>query len=136
MEHPNATIVRKLLEALPADMETVDALTADDIIWRSAGRTAFSGEYRGKGHLFDHFATIGRMLGSADVEHRVDMHDVLANDEHTVVLWTRHARRGTESLDVDGVGVFHLRDGKISEWWVVHADQHAFDEFFSPAAGV
>lgn len=132
MEHPNAGVVRRFLEALPADMETVDALMSDDIVWYSAGRTSFDGEYRGKGQVFDHFAAIGQMLGAADVEHRVDVHDVLANDEHTVVLWTRHVRRGSESLDVDGVGVFHVRDGKISEWWVVHADQYAFDEFFRP----
>lgn len=134
MEHPNAAIVRRFLGSLFAgDMETVDAMTADDIVWRSVGRTAFSGEYRGKGHVFDHFATIGQMLDSTEIEHSVDVHDVLATDEHTVVLWTRHARRGSESLDVDGVGVFHVRDEKISEWWVVHADQDAFDEFFSPA---
>jgi ketosteroid isomerase-like protein len=132
MTHPDETVVRRFLTALfGEDMGVVDELSSDDLVWRSPGRTRFSGEFVGKGHVFDHFKVIDDIFGADGLVHRVEIHDVLANDDHTVVLWTRHLGRGSHELDVNGVGVFHVRDGKVAEWWVIHADQYAFDEFFA-----
>ncbi|HVR34097.1 MAG TPA: nuclear transport factor 2 family protein [Acidimicrobiia bacterium] len=133
MTHPNETVVRRFLTALNSgDMDGLDELASDDFVWRAPGRTPFSGEFAGKGRAFDHFKVIEGMFGADGIEHRLEIHDVLANDEHTAVLWTRHLRRASQKLDVNGVGVFHVRDGKVAEWWVIHADQYAFDEFFAP----
>jgi ketosteroid isomerase-like protein len=71
------------------------------------------------------------MIGEPGAEHRVELHDIVAGDEHTIVLWTRIAQRGADRLYSNGVGVYHVVDGKITEVWVVHEDQYAADEFFS-----
>ena len=132
MAHPNEAVVRRFLEAIPhGDMDTVDELFADGIVWHSAGRNPISGEYRGKDQVFEFNASFARMLRDGDVSHRVEVHDILANDEHTVVLWTRIAGRGNDRLEAKGLSVYHVTDGQITEVWVLHEDQYAVDEFFS-----
>jgi ketosteroid isomerase-like protein len=132
MAHPNEAVVLRFLEALPKrDLETIEELLADDVVWHWAGRGPLSGEYRGKDRFSEFSASLGRMIGEPGAKHRVELHDIVANDEHTIVLWTRIAERGAATLESPGVGVYHLLDGKITEVWVVHEDQHAADEFFS-----
>jgi uncharacterized protein len=59
---------------------------------------------------------------------RVDLHAVLADDEHGVALVALSASRGGRSVTINAVDVMHLRDGKVVEVWAVFADQYAFDE--------
>jgi len=49
--------------------------------------------------------------------------DLLANDEHGVGLVTVTARRGDQSLTVNDVNVFHLRDSTVTECWIASSDQ-------------
>lgn len=44
----------------------------------------------------------------------LDLHSVLADDEHGVALMTISASRGGRSLNVNAVDVMHLRDGKVA----------------------
>lgn len=57
--------------------------------------------------------------------------DLLANGDHGVGLVTVTARRGDQSLTVNDVDVFHLRDGKVTECWMASSDQQAEDEFWA-----
>lgn len=62
---------------------------------------------------------------------RVELHDVVASDEHAVALLHATATRGEKrygSLEVD---VFHVRDGRITEFWSFAQNQHLTDEFWS-----
>jgi ketosteroid isomerase-like protein len=52
---------------------------------------------------------------------------VLAHDEHAVVVVTTASREG-RSVTTNDVHVFHLRDGKVVEFWDASTDQYAFDE--------
>ena len=59
----------------------------------------------------------------------LDLHSVLADDEHGVALMTISASRGGRSLNVNAVDVMHLRDGKVAEVWAIPTDQYTYDEF-------
>jgi ketosteroid isomerase-like protein len=48
---------------------------------------------------------------------RWELHDVLANDDHTVALHITRAERKGRSLADRVVYVFHVRDGQIREAW-------------------
>lgn len=131
MVHPNETLVRSFLGAvLEGDMDQAAEFLADDVVWHFAGRSPLSGEYRGKEGVAQFGGAITRLLGESGAEHRLELHDVVANDDHVVVLWRRIAERGSDRLDSNGVGVYHVGDGKVTEAWVVHEDQYAADEFF------
>jgi ketosteroid isomerase-like protein len=62
---------------------------------------------------------------------RLEIHDVLANDEHVVILSTAHAERNGKTVANNGVQVAHVRDGRLVESWLHAADQYAVDEFWS-----
>jgi ketosteroid isomerase-like protein len=47
---------------------------------------------------------------------------------HGVALVGLTASRGGRSVEVNEAHVFHMRDGKVVEFWNASADQYAFDE--------
>jgi ketosteroid isomerase-like protein len=88
-EHPNVDLMRRGYAAFGAgDMATVGELFADDIVWHSTGAGPLSGDYRGKEAVFGFF---GKLMEMATL--RQDIHDIVANDEHAVVLIKGHAER-------------------------------------------
>jgi hypothetical protein len=62
---------------------------------------------------------------------KANIHDMLANDEHGVALVNVSATRDGKSLDARIVHVFHMRGGKMTEFWAISEDPQLFDEFFS-----
>src|SRR6266511_3374360 len=86
------------------------------------------GDYKGIDQVMGLFARLFELTGGT---FRLEVHDVLANDEHGVVLATAKAEKGGKTLSDNGVQVFHLRDGKVTESWLHPSDQYEADEFFS-----
>jgi uncharacterized protein len=62
---------------------------------------------------------------------RVEVHDIVANDEHAVGLHTAHAEREGRTLQDNNTLVFHVPDGKVTEVWQYWADPYAADELFA-----
>lgn len=128
MAHPNEDLVRRGYDAFMAgDMETLNELFADDIVWHAPGRNALSGDHRGKDAVFAVFAKLAELTGGT---FKLEIHDVLANDEHVVVLARSTAERDGKRLDDNGVQVFHVSDGKVTEQWLHPGDVYASDAFF------
>ena len=111
--HPNEEIARRLFSAFEAnDMATIDAVLADDVVWNAPGRGVNSGIRRGKQQLF---AGMGRLGELTDGTLRGDIHDLLASDDHAVVLQTtRGDRAGHAQLEDREAIVLHVRDN--SSW--------------------
>ena len=61
----------------------------------------------------------------------VEVHDALANDDHTVASLHVTAEREQKRLDQAYAIVFHVRDGRIAEAWELWTDQGACDAFWS-----
>ena len=61
----------------------------------------------------------------------IEIHDILANDEHAVALVRTRAKRSGKSLDAMESHVWHLSNGKASEFWNLTWDTYAGDEFWS-----
>ena len=128
-DHPNAELLRKGYEAFDkGDMATITDLFAENVVWHVPGDSPISGEHRGRDAVFAVFAKTGQLSGGT---FKIELHDVLANDEHAVAL-TRAAgsRQGKQlnSLDTD---VYHMSNGKVTEFWSFAEDQRATDEFWS-----
>lgn len=109
-------------------MATLGELFADDIVWHAGGRSPVSGDYKGKAEVVGLFKQLAERAGGT---FRTDIYDVLANDEHVVVLTKRTAERDGKSLRDNGVQVFHVKDGKVTETWFHPGDQYATDQFWS-----
>jgi len=128
-DHPNLESARVGYEAFArGDMEAVSANMSDDIVWHTAGNNILSGDYVGKEAVFGFFA---RLMEETGGNFKNEIHDLLANDEHGVALVTGSATRGNKTLEGNTVHVFHMKDGKITEFWAFAEDQNLVDEFWS-----
>jgi ketosteroid isomerase-like protein len=129
MAHPNEDLLRRGYDAFGrADMAAIAELFADDIVWHFPGNNPLAGDYKGRDNVLAFF---GKSVEQAGGTLRVEVHDILANDEHGVALTRSTAQRGGKSLDDLGVQVFHVRDGKAVESWSHPGNQAAIDEFWS-----
>jgi ketosteroid isomerase-like protein len=129
MAHPNEDLVRRGYAAFgTGDMATLGELFADDIVWHVGGRSPITGDYTGKAQVFGFFAALAERAGGT---FRIDIHDVLANDEHAVALVKVTGEREEKTLDDNGVQVFHVRDGQVTETWFHPHDEYAADDFWS-----
>ncbi len=61
---------------------------------------------------------------------KLDIHAVLADDEHAVVLARATGEREGRKLDDKSVQVFHVSGGKVTEQWLHPGDVYASDEFW------
>ncbi|MGH2786549.1 MAG: nuclear transport factor 2 family protein [Actinomycetota bacterium] len=129
-EHPNAERVRRGYEAFASgDMDTVSELMADDIVWHVGGNNSISGDYKGKKAVF---GFLGRLVQETGGTLRQEVHDILANDEHVVVLLQTSAERNGVRSDQRAVDVMHVgADGKIAEFWRFPEDSAAIDKMWS-----
>jgi uncharacterized protein len=128
MAHPNEDLLRRGYEAFSTgDVQALDQLFADDIVWHVPGRSQLSGDYRGKPAVFTLFGRFAELSGGTL---KVELHDVLANDEHALGLVKATGEREGRTLDDNGVNVFHIQDGKATEVWFHPGDGYAVDEFW------
>jgi uncharacterized protein len=127
--HPNEGVVRNGYDAFSrGDMDALRGLFADDIVWHAAGRNPLAGDHRGIDEVLGYF---GRTMELTGGTFRVELHDVVANDDHTVGLHVAKAQRDGRSFENRQGLIFHLRDGKVTEVWQLYEDQYANDDFFS-----
>ena len=128
-DHPNAEAMRKGYAAFAAgDMATVSSLFADGIAWHQAGNGPLSGDFVGKDAVFGTFARLAEITAGTFSQ---EIHDMLANDEHAVIMvelsWEQpHPYRGKS------VHVWHVKDGIATEAWLMDQDQAAADAALTP----
>ena len=120
-DHPNAALARKAMDGFNnGDMEGISAFLADDVVWHEIGRVE---PRRG-------LAEMVASMGSSDFEITAKVHDVVANDDHTIALVDATANRGGKTLNYRTAEIMHLRDGKVVERWAFSDDTAAIVEFF------
>ncbi|HWN61963.1 MAG TPA: nuclear transport factor 2 family protein [Streptosporangiaceae bacterium] len=100
-----------------------------DAVWHAQGVRPLSGDYHGRDQVFGFF---GRLAEETGGTFRLDVHDILANDEHTAVLATLTASRNGKSIGVPVVNVSHNDgNGKITEFWTSTTDPQAALDFWA-----
>ena len=125
-EHPNVARLKDGYAAFAkGDFAVLNDLFAEDLLWHDGGRNQLSGEYRGRDAVYGLF---GKLMEVTEGSFHLDLHAAFADDEHGVVLVTTTASRGGRSVTTNDVHVFHLRDGKVVEFWDSSTDQYAIDE--------
>jgi uncharacterized protein len=125
-EHPNVARIRDGYAAFAkGDFAVLNDLFAEDIEWHTGGRNQLSGDYHGRDAVYGFF---GKLAEVTEGSFHLDLHAVFADDEHGVALVVGEASRGGRSIENNEAHVFHLRDGKVVEFWDASTDQYAFDE--------
>ena len=124
----DAAVVRRGYDAFSrGDMGTLQELFAPDIKWHANGRNRLAGTFEGVGNVIENF---GRIAAESGGTFKVEIHDLLASDDHVVVLGRFSGDRQGAHLEGNYSHVFHLSGGKVTEAWVVNEDPYATDEFW------
>lgn len=110
------------------DVDTVMGLFADDIQWHVPGQSLVSGDYSGKEEVGGFF---GKLMDLSSGTFRIEIHDLLANEEHGIALVTLKAERNGRTLDAKDAHIWHLKDGIATEYWACTFDLTAYDAFWS-----
>jgi ketosteroid isomerase-like protein len=130
MAHRNEELLRESFAAFQrGDMEALqNTYFAEDIKYHVAGRSQVAGDYEGVGAVLGLFARLFELSGGTLT---VELHDVVANDDHGVALFALRAERNGRTLDDNEILTAHpTADGKAAEVWTVTNDPYGFDEFW------
>jgi hypothetical protein len=127
-DHPNATLLRNGYAAFArGDVATLTDLFAQDVVWHLAGNNQLSGEHKGRDSVFAAFAKTASLSGGT---FKIELHDVVANDEHVVALTRATGSREGRTLEVSDADVYHVKDGKVTEMWSLTGDPASTDAFW------
>ena len=123
--HPNVEVLAGFYEAFPAD--DLSELFAEDAFALVGGANALSGTHR------DRLAVLGlikayRRAAADGLE--LDVHDILANDDHGMAIVRVEAKRGNSTYDEYETHVFEIVDGLIAGIFVYWNDPAPADAFF------
>ena len=111
------------------DLDAIRDQFNPDIKWHIGGKSSFAGDYVGIDAVFEFF---GRIFTETGGTLKNELHDVLASDDHTVVLLTQTADRNGKHLNMDSVQVVHPdSEGRVLESWFLPNDSYATDDFWS-----
>jgi len=129
MAHPNEETLRRSVEAQDrGDIPAMMDMFADDVVIHIGGKSKFAGDYKGKDELVQ---TYGTFLGALGEITKMETHDVLANDNHGIMLQTIGATRGGKSVTINGFAVMHFSGGKVSEAWFLDEDPYTADAWYN-----
>ena len=129
-EHPNATLVRKLYDALAdGDITTFLDLIDDDAVFHVGGDSIVAGEHSGK----DAIVELGlRVVEETAGTYRMDLRSVLANDSYAVTLHHWTAERRGQRIEMDNFNVYRFDNGVVVERWEFIEDRARHDAFWAP----
>ena len=120
-------INRYVQQVAAGNWEGAEAYLTDDVTMHWAGNSPVAGTYRGKD---GYRAAVGKLMGLID-SFTLEPHDVLASDEHAVVLTQGSFTRGDDTIATNRCVIYHFAGDQISELWVVDEQQSAVDEFLA-----
>lgn len=119
--HPNEQLVRRQVECFIAgDIPGWLDVVAEDLVVHVPPGHQLSGDYHGSQEFVERF--IGRVMeltGGVQLE----IHDVLASDDHAVGLYTIRSQRDDTNYVWSHVNVYHVGGDKITEIWWTPFDQ-------------
>ena len=116
MNERNVELTRKGYAAFAnGDLDGVRELLAPDIIWHVPGDTMIAGDYKGIDEVFGFF---GKLLQETGGSFKLEVRDILANDERAVILAHSSAERKGKRLEGDVVHVMSIdSEGRTTEFW-------------------
>jgi ketosteroid isomerase-like protein len=124
----NLAVVQRYADAWKrGDAAAVVACYHDDLTLHWFGASPMAGSHRGRA------AAIAALVRVQQLTNRklLEIRDVIASDDHVVLLTRERFERDGRTLDLDRVLVFTIRADRLFECWLYDEDQRAVDEFWS-----
>jgi ketosteroid isomerase-like protein len=100
----------------------------EKILWHVPGRGPLSRDYRGPQEVLGFFQHFMELSGGT---FRIQVDDVLANDQRVIVLVTESAERKGRNWSSPQVHAWTIRNGRAAIFRQYQGDQQTEDEFWS-----
>ncbi len=132
-KHPNVARlsegfeIRRRLPLAPEDRAAFDAMLLDGVVWHGTGKGPWARDFVGKPAVFGLFDEMSNTSAGTLTLHA---DSVYADDTHGVIIARLHANFGGREKEWTEAQVFHMRDGKIDEFWGIPDEQESVDAFF------
>jgi ketosteroid isomerase-like protein len=124
--HPNIAVLAGFYEGFLED--DLAELLAEEAFAIVGGANTLSGTHRGRVAVL---ALIAAYRGAAADGLDLDVHDILANDDHGMAIVRVVGRRGNATYDEYETHVFEMVDGRIAGLFVYWNDPAPADAFFA-----
>ncbi len=130
MAHPLEAIIREAYAAFGrGDSDGYMHACTADFTFNVPGQGGIRGAHRAKGGMGE---LARKAMEITAGSFREDVEDVLANDQHAVVLARHHFTRAGQPKDYRTAHVYEIRDGKLAVCWEQPRDQAVFDDAWGP----
>lgn len=122
-------VVQSFQEALgKGDVQTAFSFFAMDAKWYQPGNHKFSGT---RNNVDEIGKMLGGMMEATQGTLVVQPNGALMVNNNLVASPVRFsAANGSKNIDMTGVDLFEVKDGKITQAWLFSDDQNAEDEFW------
>ena len=129
-DHPNADTLRKGYEAFQTgDMDSLrNQYFSPDVVWHVGGRSKYAGDHAGVDNVLKLFM---ENFQDTNGTLKVELHDVVANDEHVMAMGTFSGSRNGKQLSDRFAHMAHVKDGKMTESWIFAENQDKVDDFWA-----
>jgi uncharacterized protein len=125
MAHPLEATVREAYAAFGrGDVDGYLQACTQDFSFNVPGRGALAGLWRGKEGLYELARLAMQVTGGS---FREEVEDVLANDNHAVVLARHQFTRDGQSKEYRTAHVYEIQSGQLAQCWEQPRDLSAFD---------
>ena len=96
MAHPNEELAREAFRAITSgDIPWIEAHTSPDVVFHQGGRFPTAGTFDGRDAMFGHYMAFMELV---EGKFSMELHDVLANDDHIVMLVAVKIGKGDREL--------------------------------------
>jgi ketosteroid isomerase-like protein len=111
----NVSLIRCLMAAYAeADIEVINRLVADDVVFHVPGHHPLSGTYVGKTEVFGYLGQVAGLNESSDAGYEI--HSVTGDDDHAISLVTGTIEHDGVRFIRRTVHVFHCDGAKVTEF--------------------
>jgi ketosteroid isomerase-like protein len=125
----NEALVRRIFDAFARrEGFALRGIFAEDAVWLVPGEGVMAGTYRGRDAIFRFLA---RLPKETDGTYASRLIDVLSSDDRAAALYRASGARRGETLELDQVLLFRIREGLVQEVLALPSDPSRFERFWA-----
>jgi ketosteroid isomerase-like protein len=113
------------------DMATFAPLVAEHCVVHYPGNHFLSGDFIGRKKIVELYSNLYR-IGIEQGTFIGEFHDAVTSDDHAAAL-IKYRIVLTAGVEIEGqaVGVFHIENGQMVEYWLLERDQKMINDIFA-----
>jgi ketosteroid isomerase-like protein len=132
MSNPTRDEILAVLERyadawLKGDMKTIIDSYHDDVVFHYAGRSPLAGAHRGKQACL----AVLKQVSQKTNRKLLSIKDVMAGNELGIIVAIERFGAEGDSVELERLLRYRVRDGKLCECWIYDFDQALVDRFYS-----